>query len=965
MSLRKESKKTLKKLFPRSQRFSGNKNKPPADNLTMEDSKGTDGVSASSNSSTSKKPFDPWLEAQQLLCTDETLNKIWVESIHILKSGLGLKYEGNVDDLRTFLDVTTQRLDDKKWTVRDDIGKDDTRKKLTKVCQNILLFKDVVNPAAAASPPAAIACAGITVGLLMFIQAMEQHEILLQGLDAISSLIPRLNVIERHFLQRETDLSADLRRTLQEDMKILCSKILEFQSRAICYLEKRTARQLLKDLLKLDGWDEILADIKRYDTSIKDTTSSAHVLEVDRQLEALQDTLRQMQIWQPTSAKDKRRANLFQRLYTCPYKDRKDRNNKRVPGTCEWFTSHPQFTKWNESRNSELLWVSADPGCGKSVLTKYLADEYLSSGTRTVCYFFFKDDFPDQKRATNALASILRQLLLAQPHLVQDSLLDKSETSGNQLVESFNELWNILVHVTADENAGEVICMFDALDECLEDDRRTLIQAIESLFLDNRGKRNLKFLMTSRPYDHIRREFFRLEKSLPTIRLSGENEENIEKISSEIDLVIAERVKDIGDRNYLEEDECDFIIEQLTSVRNRTYLWVSLTLGAVARMPGFSSGNVRRVVHEIPENVDAAYTRILDRSPDHAAARMLLHIVTAAERPLTLEEISLSLAVNAADQSRSDIKNEIQTDERTQIMIRDLCGLFLVVIDGKVYLLHQTAKEFLVKDQKDQACGDTGPSRWKHSLHPEESHYILAGICTLYLSNATYETFSGFMDYAASNWAVHFRRASVSSKDPTAERGRTLCKQGSKVYKDWVAIYGSDKVKFPDFDDILMASYLGLTAVVKILLETGKVDVESKSRFHRTPLSWAAANGHEGVVRLLLDTGKVDVESKDSRYGRTPLSWAAEFGHEGVMRLLLETRKVDIESKDSQFGRTPLSWAAEYGHEGVVRLLLDTGKVDIESKSQYSKTPLSLAAANGHKEVVGLLLKTGMVDVEV
>jgi hypothetical protein len=107
---------------------------------------------------------------------------------------------------------------------------------------------------------------------------------------------------------------------------------------------------------------------------------------------------------QKESAQKAKKLQLLKKLYTSSYRDCKDRNPKRLDGTCEWFTNHPPFRNWQESKTSSLLWVSADPGCGKSVLAKYLVDIMLpSTKSRTTCYFFFKDDFEDQRSAASAL----------------------------------------------------------------------------------------------------------------------------------------------------------------------------------------------------------------------------------------------------------------------------------------------------------------------------------------------------------------------------------------------------------------------------------------------------------------------------------------------------------------------------------------------------------------------------------
>ena len=48
---------------------------------------------------------------------------------------------------------------------------------------------------------------------------------------------------------------------------------------------------------------------------------------------------------------------------------------------------------------------------------------------------------------------------------------------------------------------------------------------------------------------------------------------------------------------------------------------------------------------------------------------------------------------------------------------------------------------------------------------------------------------------------------------------------------------------------------------MKLLVETGMVDVQSTDKKGQMALSLAAEKGHEAVVKLLLKTGKVNIGS--------------------------------------------------------------------------------------------------------
>ena len=107
-----------------------------------------------------------------------------------------------------------------------------------------------------------------------------------------------------------------------------------------------------------------------------------------------------------------------------------------------------------------------------------------------------------------------------------------------------------------------------------------------------------------------------------------------------------------------------------------------------------------------------------------------------------------------------------------------------------------------------------------------------------------------------------------------------------------------------------------------MLLERQDVDPNLEdTKDRRTPLAWAARNGHERVVKMLLERTDLNPNQGDIKYCQTPLSPAARGGHEEIVKMLLQRGDVNPNQADTRTGRTPLSWAMERGNEGVVKLL--------------------------------------------
>jgi hypothetical protein len=161
----------------------------------------------------------------------------------------------------------------------------------------------------------------------------------------------------------------------------------------------------------------------------------------------------------------------------------------------------------------------ADPKGSNSRTTQ------AGSKTSLVIFYAFSERVEGRRRAVNALASLVAQLFRRRnsrsrkiPREVTNELDRHKKPIENEV--SISPMWSlqellVMFYSTLTcsyldfEWEEDVVCVIDALDECiLKAERRKLLDCIERI-TKHRGKHTVKFIITSRPYLDI--YFYRIE----------------------------------------------------------------------------------------------------------------------------------------------------------------------------------------------------------------------------------------------------------------------------------------------------------------------------------------------------------------------------------------------------------------------------------------------------------------------
>jgi ankyrin repeat protein len=639
----------------------------------------------------------------------------------------------------------------------------------------------------------------------------------------------------------------------------------------------------------------------------------------------------------------------------------KNRVQERVEGTCTWFLQHAHFLEWVKQNSGPLL-VSADPGCGKSVLAKYLIDHVLP-GSATVCYYFFKDQ--DQNTVRQALCALLHQLISQKPALIEHAV-EQYKKDGEDMIHITNSLWTILQNAVQDQQTGSVIIVLDALDECLESEFEDLMCNIESQSRNCQSSHNrLRFIMTSRPYEQIVAKFWGLFESFPRIHIPGEEES--EAISQEVNHVIKYRVERLAKELRLTDKVKKDLADSLIKIEHRTYLWVYLVFDNL-ETEGFkkTKKGIEEATNLLPRTVSEAYERILAKSTDQVTVRRALAMILAAGRPLTLSELNLALEIRETTRSIEDVDLEREEDFKSRL--RSWCGLFVSVHHGKVYFLHQTAREFLLADPL-RFTPTPQEIQWQHSIAIQDAHKVLAESCVRYLSFlnsdenilgdvADEESFgmprAALVEYSAEFWPMHFRESCFSSnRDAAISRlALIVSNPNSRSFSQWSEM-SQDFRSLEQSPHLVIASFWGHDPVIQLLLDEG-ADVNTEDEDYGNALQVASAKGYEQVVEMLLNRG-ADVNVQGGYFGNA-LQAASARDHEQVVEMLLD-RGADVNAQGGYYGNA-LQAASARNHEQVVEMLLDRG-ADVNMPGRYDRNALLEASAKGYKQIVEMLLKKG------
>lgn len=420
-----------------------------------------------------------------------------------------------------------------------------------------------------------------------------------------------------------------------------------------------------------------------------------------------------------------------------------------VPDTCEWFFQEPDVEAWMKpSAESRILWYSAPPASGKSILAAFIISRLKDLGLQCQ-YFLFNYSEQFKRSVAGSLKAIALQLAKDLPEF-RKALNGSSTTSlGLESADALLIWRNIFDKLLFETGRTDpVYWVFDALDE--SDSPKSFIECLKGLA---KAKIPIRILILSRNSNAISVGFDRLARADINInRLENSGQLHNKR---DIQLLVEEEISHLGGSDLFRQQ----LVQNIMSRAEGNFLWTKLVLEEI--LGCHTEESIQEVLQEIPDDMISLYQRmerlLVDstRKSNKPLIRNLLEWTICSQRSLSIQELSQALQPDFS--GIFDLKRTIQ----------ESCGQFLHVDNkNKVTILHHTAREYFTGALDSEFHVDVRQTHGKLFVRALVQLEQADLRWRLMQSQHALQAGEPFVFYAALNWSYHLSQShSISSEN--------------------------------------------------------------------------------------------------------------------------------------------------------------------------------------------------------
>ncbi|KAL8905153.1 MAG: hypothetical protein Q9207_002812 [Kuettlingeria erythrocarpa] len=505
--------------------------------------------------------------------------------------------------------------------------------------------------------------------------------------------------------------------------------------------------------------------------------------------------------------------------------------------------------------------------------------------------------------------------------------------------------WEDIIRIFQDsiDTLDTVYLVVDALDECLEDTRKILLDYFRSL------PANTRLLVTTRHIAEITDEF----RDCPKVQIRADPVDLRKYITTRI----------AGNRRlegYVLNDSSlkTHICDKVTTKADGMFLAAKLHVDSLSTKT--STRMLKKALENLSNDLNVLYNDALSRiesqnQDDRKLAKDALRWVAYTYSPLAARALREALAIEPGD---TDFDNEAMP---TINLVLSVCA-GLIILDQEtqmVRLVHYTAQDFLDKIQNSEfgnvhaliASDCITYLSYEYFQHPkapsghgtEGSSKESSDLREASSSTSTSPTKFAFLGYASSFWAQH---AMANQHAVLSTQIHQFLAGNPRVMLEKHPNYERHLWDMPTnwlkpCHSLQIAAFFGFCDELEgFLKETRMVDATTDDL---NLLHLAAHNDQGSAIRILLDHG-ADLERRDPD-GSTPLHRA---GRNGALNAA--TTLVNSGADVMALARTPHGSRAPKYHTPIasvqgdspapfLQLLLEAG-AKIQTGDIFEKTPL-------------------------